>query len=207
MTAGRPRVFLSAGVPWGERALRYEPFNAEAITDAAVWIARILLRRGARLVFGAQPAISPVILSIAADAPERDAVEIFQSERFRPVVPPETLELARAGHGHIEWVDGTEDEPLQDSIGRMRDRMLDREIVAGVFIGGMNGIEDEFERFGTRHAGRPRYVITGPGGAARKLLDRLRNTDASYADGAYPDYGLEIADGLGLPGPRLHYDD
>ncbi len=191
-----PRVFLSAGVPHGDRADAYAPYDPEAILDAVVWVARILLRRGAHLVTGAQPAISPVLLKIAPEAAEGLSVHIFQSEVFRPLVPQETLALEQNGHGRIEWIGAEPEDLVPEALARMRRAMLEGPLDAGIFIGGMNGVEDEFVLFRDIHREAPVFVLAGPGGAARGLADDPEVT--SWRGGEYPRYAMDIADGLGL---------
>jgi hypothetical protein len=193
------RVFLSAGVPRGKRASKYEPYGAAAITDATLIMARVLLRRRARIVTGAQPAISRVLLKSAPKAPEGVTVEIFQSERFRSKVPHTTLELQRAGHGEITWIEGSEGEPEPVSLTRMRKAMLHGDLAAAVFIGGMDGIEEEFSLFAQAHEKAPMFVFAGPGGAARRLPEHPRAR--VFSGGEYLFYATAIADTLGLPEP------
>jgi hypothetical protein len=194
-----PRVFLSAGVPHGDRAKAYEPYLAAAIMDAVLDVARVLLRRRARIVCGAQPAISPVLLKTAPEASDGLSVEIFQSKRYRGEVPQTTLDLEQEGRGRIRWIEGTRDEPKPVSLTRMRHAMLAGQMDAGVFIGGMDGVEEEFSLFRDRHSAAPVFVLAGPGGAARRLAE---TPDVhAWAGGSYLVYAMEIADALGLEEP------
>ena len=54
----------------------------------------------------------------------------------------------------------------------MRRAMLtDQPIRAGVFIGGMEGVEDEYELFRQIHPNLPAYAIASTGAAAHILFD------------------------------------
>ena len=55
----------------------------------------------------------------------------------------------------------------------MRATMLqESKPVAAVFVGGMEGIEEEWDAFGQRCPGKPRLAMVGPGrGAARLPVD------------------------------------
>lgn len=193
------RVLLSAGVPHGDRAEPYEPYHAGAILDAALEVARVLLRRRVTIVSGAQPAISPVLLRSAPERPDARSVEIFQSKRFRGLVPDETLQLQRQGFAEIMWIDGDADEPKHVSLTRMRAAMIDGELDAGVFIGGMDGVEEEYELFRERCPDAPAFVLAGPGGAARRLAERPGVV--AWRGGSYLVYAMEIADRLRLDEP------
>jgi hypothetical protein len=45
----------------------------------------------------------------------------------------------------------------------------DTDPVAGIFIGGMDGVAAEFGKFRESFPGRPAYVFGAPGGEARRL--------------------------------------
>ena len=56
----------------------------------------------------------------------------------------------------------------------MREAMLSREdLDAAVFIGGMNGVEDEYELFHQFHPNAIVLPVAAPGGAALLLAERL----------------------------------
>jgi hypothetical protein len=61
----------------------------------------------------------------------------------------------------------------------MREEMLSRpDLRAAVFIGGMEGIEAEYELFGKFHPDRKRLLVPSPGGAARHLAEKLANVES-----------------------------
>jgi hypothetical protein len=102
-------------------------------------------------------------------------VDIFQSRFFEDAVPPETLALDERGYGEITWTPKVDDD-RQASLDLMRAKMLTRrDLVAGVFIGGMEGITDEAEGFTQRHPHAWVVPIIAPGGSARavKSSDQL----------------------------------
>src|SRR4051794_13186610 len=142
-------VFLSTSFPSGARGDRYRPYDTSAIADAVTAIARAVLLADGRLVFGAHPTISPLILLVASELDRREVVEIHQSEFFRGRIPEETLELQRRGYGVLrEWPRDPTGE-LAPSLEIMRKNMLGGEdFIAGVFIGGMEGVADEYRLFG-----------------------------------------------------------
>ena len=100
---------------------------------------------------------------------------LYQSELFRDEIPEATREMMHRPYVFVRWTEAVlGDRPVpglsNGSLATMRDAMLDeQEIVAAVFIGGMEGIRDEFERVGNAHPESPRFALTGPGGEAALL--------------------------------------
>jgi hypothetical protein len=64
----------------------------------------------------------------------------------------------------------------------MREQMLQHAFDAGVFIGGMDGVEEEFQLFRTRHPTALVLPVASTGAAARILFDQHRHDfDADLA--------------------------
>ena len=161
-------VFLSAGFPSGERGQRFRPFDAAAIAEAVTAIVRAVLANGGKLLFGGHPTITPLVLMIGTELRVRQAVDVFQSEWFKDQITTETLCLYGSEIGRIHWTRRctSRDQSLQE----MRQRMFDFvELDGAVFVGGMEGIIDEYEYVGSVLPGVPRIPIAGPGGAAARL--------------------------------------
>lgn len=159
-------VFLSASVPGPRRDPRYyATADISAIREAVVALATVVLPNGS-LLFGGHPAISPLILLIAQQFSATKRVIIYQSEFFRNIVPKESLAFPA-----ITWTAAVPgDRPA--SLEKMRRAMLtDQPIRAGVFIGGMEGVEDEYELFRQIHPNLPAYAIASTGAAAHILFD------------------------------------
>jgi hypothetical protein len=158
-------VLLSASFPAGEHGREVAPYDVRQIADASVYVVRALFRAGHRLVFGAHPTISPLVLSIAAEQDVRERVEIFQSRWFEHVVPADTERLHELGFGTIRWIDAADSRDA--SLRAMREAMC-HEIAAAVFIGGMSGIQEEAE-IAVANGARC-FALTAPGGATRRLV-------------------------------------
>ena len=193
-------VFLSASFPSGERGKRFEPYDPTAISAAVTAVARAVLLAGGRLVFGAHPTISPLVLLVAGELGRRDAVEIYQSAIFRDRIPAETTRLVELRLGRMHLVDAAGD--LEPSLERMRREMLTREPpVAGIFVGGMEGIHDEYRLLAELQPGAARLPITAPGGAARELEPGGDPVSAALApilgDERYPAVAHAIVSALG----------
>jgi hypothetical protein len=185
--AGRDRrvlhgrtVFLSASIP---DPGRYEgPFDALEITDAVVAAARAVITAGGVLATAAHPTIAPLLLYVAnelpADPTSEVAVHVYQSRLFEDVLPSETRRLFETGAGQPHWTRAAENERPEpgrwnESLRIMRRQMLREQAPgAAVFIGGMQGILDEFDLFREMYPMSPTYPLARPGGEARHLVVR-----------------------------------
>ncbi len=167
-------VFLSASVPDPKRDQKYwSTADITSIREAVRALSIVTLPRRL-LVFGGHPAIAPLIVLVAQRLGYESRVRIFQSEFFRAVVPRESLTLP-----HIQWtkvVDGDRDRSLE----HMRETMLGSfRFASAVFIGGMDGVEREFELFQRLHTSTPVYPIASTGGAALLIWEKLRHIPAN----------------------------
>ncbi|HWK25070.1 MAG TPA: hypothetical protein VNS09_00810 [Solirubrobacter sp.] len=183
-------VFLSASFPQPERAAAFPPSDPAALADAVTAVARGVLGRDAQLVSCGHPTITPLLLYVAAEFGWRERLVVYQSERFRAVVPEETWRLGREGYGDLRFTPSV--GALADDLERMRREALTSADYRGaVFIGGMEGIVDEYELFGELHPHAHRFALAGPGGAAAQLPDHTGSR-------RYPVVALEIVRALGL---------
>lgn len=167
-------VFLSASVPLQDRDPKYyESADVLGIRDAIRAFSIVVLQRKL-LVFGGHPAISPFVIVIAEKMNRKDSVHIFQSEYFRSVVPPESLAFSR-----ITWVPGVNNDREQSLLSMRQKMLLAHRFSAAVFIGGMDGVEDEYALFKELHPAVPAYPIASTGGAARFLWEKNTDIDES----------------------------
>lgn len=187
----RRAVFLSASIP---DSTRWEgDFDALEITDAVAAAGRAVLTAGGTLVTAAHPTIAPLLLYVASEFPVADEPRmlVYQSTLFDRVLPEATERFEEQGVGTLRWtqaVPGEEPVPgrWDGSLSVMRETMfVDTDPVGAIFIGGMEGIRDEFNRFLRRFDGRPVYPLGRPGGEARAIAagldsplgDELRSGD------------------------------
>jgi hypothetical protein len=170
-------IFLSASIP---DPSRWDgDFDALEITDAVVSLARVFLTAGWRIVTAAHPTIAPLLLYVAAEIPATAdrRVSIYQSSLFEDVLPTATRRFEADGIGTIIWTpaaDGDHPNPGEwdASLDIMRRRMLTETApVAAAFVGGMQGIRDEYNLFAEFRPGRVRYPLGRPGGAAAALAE------------------------------------
>jgi hypothetical protein len=172
----KPPIFLSASMP--DRNLeRYVP-EPECIREAVHALVAAVVRER-ELVFGGHPAISPLVEHAAHDLGGVEHVHIFQSRFFERAIPPEAKRFP-----NLHWTQAvsgpTEEESRRASLTLMRTEMIEfRPYAAGVFIGGMDGIEEEWDLFARLRPDTPRFPVASTGGAAQTLWQR-------YGPGAYP---------------------
>ncbi|MEQ1869190.1 MAG: hypothetical protein ABL961_04130 [Vicinamibacterales bacterium] len=161
---------MSVGVPDPKREpVYFQTSDAVAIREATRAVSGVTLTRG-RLVFGGHPAISPLVLAVAESLQATDRLEVFQSEFFRAQAPPEAV----AFRG-VRWTEAVDGDPVS-SLQLMRNRMIDSgPFSAAVFLGGMKGVEDEFDLFRRLRPGVPVFPVASTGGAAARILDRYQH--------------------------------
>jgi hypothetical protein len=169
LTVPQSAIFLSASIPRPDRPARYFD-TADPIAIAAATKALVTVTLGRRvLVWGGHPSITPMIWAAAEDLQQDYGawVHLFQSRLFHDDFPAENAHFR-----NVTYVDPLDDD--QDkSIDKMRRRMLTTRrfrFMAGIFIGGMDGVEKEFELFCRRHKGMPAWPIASTGGAALLLF-------------------------------------
>lgn len=164
-----PNVFLSASVPLPSRNAKY--FNTAdviAIRDAVRALTMVVVEQRLQLVFGGHPAITPMIrLQVAQEcASVGDRVVLYQSRYFERRFPVDNGAFER-----VELIDAvSSDRDL--SLQQMRRSMLSLTFIAGVFIGGMEGVEEEYAMFGEAHPDVPVFPIASTGAAAAILFER-----------------------------------
>ena len=165
----RATIFLSASFPSGKRGQSFEPYDPSAIADAVSAFTRAILEANGRLSFGGHPTITPLVFMIARELSVQESLFVYQSDWFFDQVVPEIDQIGNENLGTIVWTPraGT----LPESLRIMRHEMIDasREYVAALFIGGMEGIRDEYDLVRKRSRRTPCIPVTGPGGAAARL--------------------------------------
>lgn len=139
----RSVVFLSASVP--SRNTEHYEVDVPAVVSAVIAMVKMLSPYH-RIVFGGHPEINPFVLKAAEAFGTLENITIYQSEFFADKIPEEVKRFMR-----IEWTDVQKDKagnPDRDnSLGYMRKSMLENASPrAAVFIGGMDGVEDEYEK-------------------------------------------------------------
>lgn len=168
-------IFLSASVPVVGRGNFHETADPFLIHFAVrEFVTAALGRR--LIVWGGQPAITPMIWAVCEDlgVDYSKAVVLYQSKFFADRFPEENKFFKNVEH--VEAVTGDREASLLN----MRIAMLSREdLTTAVFIGGMEGIVDEEKMFRQFHPNAQILSVPGPGGAARQLSERLGVKDSA----------------------------
>ncbi|HXD29845.1 MAG TPA: hypothetical protein VN643_01930 [Pyrinomonadaceae bacterium] len=156
-------IFLSASIPDRD----YETWKPAVLATREAVLALVsVVVRERFLVFGGHPAISPLVEHAARTLESTGNVFIYQSAWFAEIIPAE----ARAFENFTFTPKGA---TRKASLKKMRKVMLDsKEFKAGVFIGGMEGVDDEYKMFRKRWPRASVFPIASTGGAARRLWER-----------------------------------
>lgn len=185
-------IFLSASVPIVGRGDYHKTANPFLI-QCAVRELVIAVIRHHKIVWGGHPAITPMIWSICEDLniDYSKNVVLYQSLYFKDRFPEENQHF-----GNVIFTDAVP-EDKEASLLHMRKKMLFREdLDAAVFIGGMEGVEDEYHLFREFHPNAKVLPVAAPGGAALLLAEKL---------GCYDKAGMSDIDFASLFHTKLNF--
>lgn len=163
-------IFLSASVPLEERDPKYfKTADVIAIRDSVIALASaVLANQSYHLIWGGHPSITPLITLVLDryGLKMSDRVTLYQSREFERFFPPENKDV-----GIRKYTDKKENRAA--SLLEMRRHMLgDNDFAAAVFVGGMDGVEEEYALFRKYHPDAQCYPIASTGAAARLLYDK-----------------------------------
>jgi hypothetical protein len=174
-------LFLSAGVPNKDPHL-YRP-DPIAIREAVRALVAIVVPEHF-LVFGGHPAITPLVWDAAHSLQAHESVYIYQSELYRPFVPQQVRFFPNVVWTPIRpGASVSNPRDVEDSLQTMREWMIQKRLFpttrtlkpycAGVFIGGMKGIEIEWDMFTHSYPNAPAFPVASTEGEARNLWSRV----------------------------------
>jgi len=161
-------IFLSASVPvTGRRG--FDHFDPVLINSAVHAFVEVVLGRRL-IVWGGQPAITHMIweaakgLGVSYDR----SVLLYQSAFFKDRYPE--MNVRFPNWIEVPAVEGNKDASLK----KLRQRMFEgRPFEAAVFIGGMEGVDDEYELLTSTNP-PPRLIpLPAAGGVAGELFERI----------------------------------
>ena len=162
-------VFLSASVPVIGRGSYHDTADPFLIQSAVREFVTVALGRRL-IVWGGHSTITPMVWAVCEDlgVDYSLAVVLYQSSFFDDIFPEENRRFANVEY--VKAVTGDRDASLLF----MRKAMLSRDdLVAAVFIGGMEGIIEEHALFTEYHPNAPTVTIPATGGATLELAERL----------------------------------
>ena len=166
-------IFLSASVPLVGRGNYHETADPFLIQCAVRELVMAVIR-DRQIVWGGHPAITPMIWTICQDLniDYSNSVVLYQSRFFEDRFPEENKHF-----GNVVFVDAVP-EDREASLLLLREAMLSRQdLKAAVFIGGMEGVEAEHALFRRFHPDAKVLPVPSPGGAARRLAERIGGFD------------------------------
>ncbi|MCX8743899.1 hypothetical protein J3U68_00535 [Snodgrassella sp. B3882] len=178
------KIFLSASIPLPDRDPKYiGTADISAIRDAVNALAKVVIPN-AILVWGGHPSITPLIRVILEklkiDVSKH--VVLYQSEFFNKIFPADNEQI-----NCIKLINEIKDNK-DESLALMRKEMIEgNDFIAGIFIGGMEGVEDEFKLFKQYHPDALLLPVATTGAAALSIyqaspenyMEEL-NTDYAY---------------------------
>jgi hypothetical protein len=166
-----PAIFLSASIPAADRDPRYfETADVVAIRDCIKALVATAVPPFT-LVWGGHPSITPLIRLLAESSPENvgDNFLLYQSREYGDIAPRDNKYFR-----HLKWVEKSESEAASQRL--LRQRMIgEPTYICAVFVGGMDGIESEFNEFRQKHPLVPVFPIASTGGAASLLYNKWRH--------------------------------
>jgi hypothetical protein len=164
------KIFLSASIPYQERDKKYyDSADIIAIRDAVRALATVVIPK-AHLIWGGHPSITPLIRFVMdkMNCNLKRHVTLYQSLYFEDKFPEDNFAFE-----NIVLTPKSID--VKESLIIMRKALIEEnEYCAGIFIGGMDGIIDEYEMFIKVHPKAMVLPLASTGGAAKIIFDKLK---------------------------------
>lgn len=179
------KVFLSASIPYPDRDKKfYDTADIVSIRDAVRALATVVIPK-AHLIWGGHPSITPLIRFVMdrMNIDLKEHITLYQSLFFEEYFPSDNFAF--------ENIVLTEKRNNRDeSLKLMRSKLInENDFKVAIFIGGMEGINDEYIMFKERHPDAMILPIASTGAAAQILYEsqpqaydiRLKNDYAYMA--------------------------
>jgi hypothetical protein len=159
------KVFLSASIPSIERnPLYYNTADIVAIKDAIQALATTAISK-THLIWGGHPSITPLLRSVMQrmNIKVHSHITLYLSKYFEQDFLGDNFAFE-----NIRLVEKSKSE--KESLEIMRNQMFsENEFAAGIFIGGMEGVETEYELFTKYHPNALILPVASTGAASRVL--------------------------------------
>jgi hypothetical protein len=160
-------IFLSASVP-DKRSKNYV-CDADTIAIASAVRSLVYVALGRRpLIWGGHPAITPIVWSMAEsmNIDYGSWVKLYQSKYFKDMYPEDNERFE-----NVIFTEKVKSD-LELSLLHMRTRMFDEnDYSSAIFIGGMKGIQTEFNLFREINPHVPCFPILSTEGATSLLKE------------------------------------
>ncbi len=161
-------IFLSASIPLPDRDPKYiETADIIAIRDAVIALTTVVLPKHS-IIWGGHPSITPLIYYVMDKLNmNMKHVKLYQTLFFKEIFPEENNQFE-----DIVYTENTGDK--DSSIQIMRERMFgENKFEAGIFIGGMEGIEVEYNMFKGKHPDALLLPIASTGAATKIVYNNF----------------------------------
>lgn len=169
-------IFLSASIPLPERDSKYfETADIIAIRDAVTALANTVLS-DYRLIWGGHPSITPIINYVIQrqGLMVQDHVILYQSTFFEKYFPEDNNKF-----NNVIQVEGTDEK--ETSLEAMRKTIFQSyQFYAGIFIGGMEGVLQEYDLFNKYHPEALVLPLASTGAAAKIIFNSNKYFDERF---------------------------
>lgn len=176
------KIFLSASIPTIDRDEKfYKTADIIAIRDAVRALAAVIIPN-AHLIWGGHPSVTPLIRNVMDKMSSnlQQHVTLYQSLFHKEKFIPENKAFENIVTTHAI----SDDKDLSEKF--MRNKMIgDNQFKAAIFIGGMEGIFQEYEIFKSFHPEALVLPVASTGAAAKILFD---NNPQNYSQRLSSDY-------------------
>lgn len=175
------KIFLSASIPYADRNPQfYDTADVLAIRDSVRALAAVVVPK-AHLVWGGHPAITPLIRHVVErmTGEWKNHITLYQSRHFEKDFPEDNFVF--------ENIQLTEDfGERNESVFQMRKIMFSENIFSvGIFIGGMDGVIDEYKMFREYQPNALAIPLASTGAAAKIVYDDFQNNKNERLIGDY----------------------
>lgn len=168
MVTGTLNIFLSASIPLPDRDQKFiGTADVIAIRDSVIALASTVLPHY-NLIFGGHPSITALIAHVLthSEIDVNQHVTLYQSGYFVKEFPEENKYMP-----HKVITKNLGDRIA--SLSEMRRAMIeDNDYEAAFFIGGMEGVDEEYQAFVKAHPNTKIFPLASTGAAARIIFDR-----------------------------------
>lgn len=175
------KIFLSASIPYSERDKKFfDTADVLAIRDSVRALAAVVIPK-AHLVWGGHPAITPLIRHVVQRMTTewKSHITLYQSKHFEKFFPEDNFAFE-----NIRLTDDYGDIPK--SVFHMRKAILEEnKFSAAVFIGGMEGVIEEYKMFREFYPDSLTIPIASTGAAAKILYNEYHQNKNERLTGDY----------------------
>lgn len=163
-------IFLSASIPNQERNKKYyDTADIISIRDSVRALAAVVIPNS-HLVWGGHPAITPLIHFVMKrmNADLKKHITLYQSNLFKHTFPKDNTFFE-----DVKIIDEASNRDREESLYKMRMKMLsEKNFHAGIFIGGMEGVEIEHKIFKELNPNALILPVASTGAAAKIIYDQ-----------------------------------